>query len=604
ETIYAATRTGVHLSEDGGSSWIQLLDPDVNGGCLDLAVRTDKPNDWLFAACGTFEQATVYRRKMRADGEWEAVLSETGMGRTTLAIAPSDQRVIYALTASNLPGPGGNYEQALHAVYRSESGGEEGSWQVRVDNRDSDKLNTLILTNAYAASNADCGVDENNAWVPMGWYCNVIAVDPVDPDVVWAGGVDLFRSEDGGANWDLASYWWTNPASTAYVHADQHAVVFDPRYDGASNQRMYAASDGGVYATDNPRAAIGGHDNAICDPGWTSVRFRSLNNGLGITQFYHGAPFPGGDRYLGGTQDNGTLLGEHRFGHFWSWVSGGDGGYVAVDPDNPNYVYAESQWFWFKRSTNGGRSFQLAINGVTEDLRDFLFVSPFVMDPNEPQRLWAGGRRLWRTDNGAVSWSAASSNPLGSGKVSALAVAPANSQEVVVGTTDGFIYRNSAALEANGSTDWTSSRPRDGFVSSLAFDPLQPGVIYATYAGFGGHHVWRSEDRGATWQAIDGSGASAIPDIPVHSLVVDPGSSERLYIGTDLGVFTSWDRGQTWAVENTGFANSVTEWLALGKDEEGAPLLFAFTHGRGAWRVALDPTLGAPHRATGRRIPQ
>jgi hypothetical protein len=86
--------------------------------------------------------------------------------------------------------------------------------------------------------------------------------------------------------------------------------------------------------------------------------------------------------------------------------------------------------------------------------------------------------------------------------------------------------------------------------------------------------------------------------------VVDPGSSDRLYIGTDLGVFTTWDGGRTWAVENTGFANSVTEWLALGEDDEGKPLLFAFTHGRGAWRVALDPTLGAPHRATGRRIPQ
>jgi hypothetical protein len=187
---------------------------------------------------------------------------------------------------------------------------------------------------------------------------------------------------------------------------------------------MYAATDGGVYATDNPRSAIGGHDNAICDPGWTSVQFRNLNNGLGITQFYHGAPFPGGDSYVGGTQDNGTLLGEYRYGDHWQWISGGDGGYVAVDPNDPRFVYAESQRFWFKRSTDGGRNFSLAINGVTEDLRNFLFISPFAMDPNQTQRLWAGGRRLWRTDNAALSWSAASTNPLGSGQVSALAVAP------------------------------------------------------------------------------------------------------------------------------------------------------------------------------------
>ena len=131
DVFYTATRTGVHLSEDGGESWTHFLDPQVNGGCLDLAVRTDLAVDTVFASCGTFERATVYRRRMTAVGEWEAVLSEAGMGRTTLAIAPSNQSVIYALSASNNPGPGGRFEQALHAVYRSTSGGSPGSWRGR-----------------------------------------------------------------------------------------------------------------------------------------------------------------------------------------------------------------------------------------------------------------------------------------------------------------------------------------------------------------------------------------------------------------------------------------------------------------------------------------
>ena len=96
---------------------------------------------------------------------------------------------------------------------------------------------------------------------------------------------------------------------------------------------------------------------------------------------------------------------------------------------------------------------------ITEDSGNFLFITPFVMDPNDSWRLWTGGRRLWRTDNMAVTWTAASSEPLGSGQVSALAVAPGDSQSVIVGTTDGFIYRNDAALAAGPATIWQSSRP-------------------------------------------------------------------------------------------------------------------------------------------------
>ncbi|MBD3854334.1 MAG: hypothetical protein IFJ96_06090 [Acidobacteria bacterium] len=87
----------------------------------------------------------------------------------------------------------------------------------------------------------------------------------------------------------------------------------------------------------------------------------------------------------------------------------------------------------------------------------------------------------------------------------------------------------------------------------------------------------------------------------MHSIVIDPANQGRLFLGTDLGVMTSNNDGRTWAVENTGFANAVTEWLALGNDEEGNPLLFAFTHGRGAWRVGLNPAKSNPRKPTGRR---
>jgi hypothetical protein len=353
---------------------------------------------------------------------------------------------------------------------------------------------------------------------------------------------------------------------------------------------MLVVNDGGVYRTDNALAAITRSTQALCTPGSSRVKFEPLNHSLGVTQFYWGQPFPGGTSYLGGTQDNGTIVGDDGSGpDGWRFLLGGDGGYVAIDPGNPNVIYAEAQWFDFYRSTNGGASWQPARGGITESAQSFLFITPFVLDPSNSSRLWTGGHRLWRSDTQARSWTAASSVLADGGSVSALAVAPTMPERVLAGTNAGSLYRNDQAGSATSSSVWTPATPRSGFVTSLAFDPGDPDVAYATYGGFGGTHVWRSLDGGATWKALDGAGSGALPDIPAHCLLVDPDHRDRLFLGTDLGVFVSTDGGASWAVENTGFAAVVTESLALARDDGDRPVLFAFTHGRGAWRVVLTP---------------
>jgi hypothetical protein len=163
-------------------------------------------------------------------------------------------------------------------------------------------------------------------------------------------------------------------------------------------------------------------------------------------------------------------------------------------------------------------------------------------------------------------------------------VAPTNANNVLAGLSDGYIHRTDIGLSSTSLTVWPVAQPRPGYVSSLNFDPVNASIAYATYSTFGGTHVWRSADAGATWTGIDGSGLTGIPDIPAHSIVVDPANTSRLYVGTDLGVFVSRDGGGTWAVENTGFANVITESLSVG-NVVGTPHIFAFTHGRGAWRV-------------------
>ena len=566
--IHAATRTGVWRSTDSGATWSRVLPTTVMGGCLDLAAGGGA----LFASCGTFQQATIYRAK---DGEWKSVFTQPFMGRTSLAIAPSDPNVIYALSASNEPGI---KQQGLLGVFRSTDGGD--TWTTRVSNTDG-SFASMMLTNLITAYGDICS-NSGNSWVTMGWYCNTIAVDPTDPNRVWTGGVDLFRSDDGGSSWGVASYWWASQGDhQAFVHADQHAIVFHPQYDGITNRTVYFTNDGGIYRTDDSRGAVATGEKAMCDPQNSKMVFTPLNNSYGVTQFYNGAVSPDGKTFIAGAQDNGTLIGTIGDGpNHWTMVLGGDGCYVAIDPNEPSTMYAEYQVGNIARSTNGGRSFTFIRSGLSG--QEFLFVTPFVIDPNATHTLWIGGRRMWRTPNRGSNWLAGSA-PLPA-LVSAIAVQPGDSNVVLAGTAAGHIVRTDKASTANAATQWQITKPRDGFVSWIAFDPTDAKIAYATYAGFGGTHVWMSNDGGVTWAPRE---SATLPDIPVHSLAVDPTRPNRLYLGTDLGVFVSLDRGQSWSVENTGFANAVVETVVIGKGVNG-PAVYAFTHGRGAWRAELQ----------------
>jgi hypothetical protein len=597
--VYAATRTGVWRSANRGESWTRLLSTAVRGGCLELALRPDHNDDTLFASCGSYDQATVYRiSRSSRDAHVEAVLSEPGMGRTSLAVSLSHPEYVYALAASNDDGPNGSFRQGLLAVYRSTRGGAAGTWETRVTHHDPVKLNTLLLTNVSSATVADCVTNPNarNTTINMGWYVNVLAVDPLDPERVWAGGVDWMRSDDGGRNWGIVtSMAIQGSASQTAVHVDQHGIAFHPAYDGTANQTVIVSNDGGLFRTTTARAPATTGPRAPCSPVSLQLRWESLNRGYGVTQFYHGAAYADGTRYLGGTQDNGTVLGSDDAGNDgWRPSLGGDGGHVAVDPENPQILYAESQWANLARSINGGAQWQSRITGLDPVRSDvlgpdanYLFVTPFVMDPADRTRLWIGGEYIYRTSNSAESWTKASVALPSGGIMSAIAVSPRDPNVVIAGSHVGDVLLTRTALTATAQTAWSATRPRDGWVTSLAFDPRDTQVVYATYGNFGGSHVYRSNDGGSSWRSVDGAGDGRLPDVPVHSLVVDPDDSARLYVGTDIGVMVSVDSGQSWLIEETGYGPVVTEWLTLIRDSSGRKRLFAFTHGRGVWRVDI-----------------
>jgi subtilisin-like proprotein convertase family protein len=669
QVLYATTRTGLWRTLDGGATWAQQINGSAVNGCMDIAIRTDVgPNDTAIVSCGTFAPAGANT------GVWQSSAANTAapawsrrlgpgaptaraqFGRASLAVAPSNQAIMYALiacsnTGANTCGTGNVFNDGLLAVYRSADAGV--TWTAQYTNTFStanNVNNNLLLSNPIigrcALCTLACGVGATNQFFNQGWYDNVIAVDPADPARIWVGGIDLWRSDDSGANWGVASYWWFGP-STRLSHADQHGLFFHPGYDGVTNRILYASNDGGLWRTDNARAVVGvgstnvQSSNSVCgcgDPngsgttgacaGATNVSqiaWVNLNNSYGVTQFYHGVVYPNGTTYFGGTQDNGTNRGTDAGGaNAWVEINGGDGGYVAVDPGNTNILYAETTGISISKSTNGGASFATATTGIGTGCTGEagLFITPFLMDPNNAQNLWTGGRCTWRTTNAAVGWTRASSANFAAPsteRFSAFAVAPGNSNHVLFGTTNGQICRLTNATTSTNATALANCTQPSGAgrtISWLAFAPNGPTgdntrIAFATVSNFGGNHLYRSSDGGQTWASIDGTAATAgrFPDIPAHSIVADGvyPAGERLYVGSDLGVFVSIDSGANWARENAGFANTVVEALQLsnrtigtGAPEEAgggvrAPAtgrLYAFTHGRGVFRTDLRAAAG------------
>jgi photosystem II stability/assembly factor-like uncharacterized protein len=306
-----------------------------------------------------------------------------------------------------------------------------------------------------------------------------------------------------------------------------------------------------------------------------------------VTQFYHGTVYPDGQTFFGGTQDNGTPRGSIGSGQNWIDIRGGDGGYVAVNKDDTNTIYGEYTGKSLERSRDGGRTWTAIHTGVAEAAGNFQFIHPFAMDPSNSSRLWYGGARAWRSNNGGTSWVQASQ--FFASRIASWGISPSDPNRVYVGvqhlgtTTSGLIFTTNQATTSTSATVWQVRQPRQGYVSSIAVDPVDPLTAYATYStyNFGPHigHVFKTADGGATWSRID----AGLPDMPVHSVVVHPSQPDTLYIGTDLGVFVTTDGGGTWMRENTGFANVVTEHLEINNGR-----LFAFTHGRSAWSVPLQ----------------
>ncbi len=560
--LLAATATGLHRTTDGGASWTRILLPEFGEAVRDVKINPANPSIILVGTISdvylsTDGGSTWARQTTGARGKMAS-----SPGRCELAIAPTNTNIMYVSVALSTGGD---------QIWQTRDGG--AGWQLRATNR--------------STANA---------------YTNAIWVSPTDPDLIVAGGTgNLVRSTDGGGSFKEVSDWQgyhngrTTPGFSA--HGDFHVIVSDPAYDGSTNKTVFVGDDGGIQRASDITTVSQ-------YAGWTN-----LANNLGITQFYGGAASPTGSMLVGGTQD---LYNVNYYSTKRSWMPSwgvqgwwnfiyGDGGFAAIDYLDPSYVYVEAQWFGFDRSTDSGKTYFQARNGLVGagNGANFLFVSPFVMDPKNPTVLVGGGTRIWRTTDRASNWNEIRPPIAGNPKCSAIDIYKANSSVIWIGYDNGLV-----SYSTNSGSTWTDVGKPGGnrFVTDIAINPTPTAYaeVIVTVGGYSGNNIWLSSDNGSTWVLRTGQAPNDLPAIQVNTVRYHPLQPNRIYVGTDLGVFASEDKGVHWNVtpqsmENEGPANTDVEELFW----QGTTYLIAATHGRGMFRcnpllVSVSETPGLP----------
>lgn len=535
-TLWVATRRGLYKSTNG-TDFTNVLGNSDTYNAMDVDIAYTSPVS-IFVTVGHFSQSTLYR-STDAGATFTSNFTLTGAGRIEFAVSSSNPNVSYMSMMS------ASKRSILYMGYTTNNG---NTWT---------KIKTAGPS--YGGDSTYTG--------GQGWYDNIVAVDPADPNTLFCGGIDVWKTSDHGTSWKQISNWY-QVSGYQYIHADNHAIEFAP----SNSNIIYVGNDGGVFkSTDR------------------GVTFTDVNNGLAITQFYYGAVAPSGTKYYGGTQDNGTLASNGS--KQWYDILGGDGGATEVDYANPNTIYMEYVYLAVFKSTDGGGSYNKVINGIPTNggywdgtNERCAFIAPFILDPNSHNTLLAGTYRLWRTTDGAANWTSISPDLTTGGTgssgptISTIAVAKNASEVIFVGCSNGIVQRT-----IDGGTTWQkiSTGLPSAYCSRIVVDPNNAERVYAVFSGFlDGKKVFASTDAGDTWTNI----SSDLPNIPVNCAFVNPSNQNNIVIGTDLGIFETSNNGGTWVQSNNGLANVAVVDLDFRASDSK---LFAATHGRGMFVTSI-----------------
>ncbi|PYK11086.1 MAG: hypothetical protein DME61_01725 [Verrucomicrobia bacterium] len=522
---------GMFASDDGGATWKRETFVSRNNYWCHAIVFHPAKRRVIFA---TFtEQGAKSGIWRSADGgeNWmqltEGLPDPECFGRTSLAISLSNPDVMYAFAED-----AHSYRSdLLLGVFRSDDGGK--SWR---------EIGGKHFSGEEQIS-----------------YGNTIAVHPKNPDHVLCGGVDLHLTTNGGKRWKKVTRWDAKPGDADYAHSDHHHLLMPPGAPG----RVYDTNDGGLDVS---------RDGGIT---WSN-----RSKGLAITMYYDLDVAQSDSRHFGGgAQDNGTVATTTGRANDHFEILGGDGGWMIYDPAEAGHIFASyynmNIWRWCN-----GRRWDVS-PPAPEKEKDSVWMVYVTMAPGDAKTVFTGSKRVWRTKNAGKTWKAVSP-VLDDSAISAIEVAPSDSNRIYVGTKNGGFFRSVDEGKTWSANLTGATLPGHEITRIDSTAGLGSDFVLITLANFGHSHLFRSPDGGKTWEDID---KGRLPDVPHHAVVIRPDAPRTVYVANDAGVFVSRNSGRSWMNMSANLPNvNVVDLVFHEKDRT----LSAATYGRSLWRTKID----------------
>ncbi|RAJ16363.1 exo-alpha-sialidase [Olleya aquimaris] len=459
-------------------------------------------------------------------------LPTTGISRIALAVTPGNDAYVYALI-------GKSSDQSYMGTYRSTDSGTTFT-----------TMSTTPNLLGYESDGSDSG--------GQAFFDLSIVASPTAPNNITIGGVNHWRSFDGGSTWQNVSVW-----DSGEVHADVHEITYHP----GSSSTMYSCNDGGIFiSTDNGNQ-------------WTDI-----SGNLAIGQVVKlGLSSNVETQIVAGEQDNGTILNTSTLND-WYGINGGDGGECFIDYTNNNLVYVqyvEGKYSRIDYSTSPETKVAIQ-TGLPTGID---FYSPFKMDPVNHLKLYSGGTpTLYTSANQGNSWTALGTSS-GTGSIKDFVVAPSNPAIIYTVQTDAI----SKSTNSGGSfTDVTGTLPTSVAYSSITVSNIDPNKVWVTCSGYdSANKVFKSTDGGATWTNI----SAGLPNVPINTIVFrNAGIADEIYVGGDIGVYITNNNITSWQPFKTNLPNAAVRDLEIYYPTNK---LRAGTYGRGVWESELNSqTLG------------
>jgi photosystem II stability/assembly factor-like uncharacterized protein len=527
---------GIYKSTNGGLDWDRKFFISDSVSAIDVAIDPNNSAK-VFAAMWERQRREDY---IKYGGRFSGMFVSTDSGNNWSQVSggfPVNDanlgRISFDISKSN--------SQIIYALIAATSGTSRGLY------KSIDGGTTWSLINSTVANSSN-----------YAWFNRVCIVAPNNQDKVFCGGLDMELSNNGGSSFGIVGE----------SHVDQHAAAIS----GSDPNFIVIGNDGGIdYSTDGGNV-------------WQA------SQSLPITQFYAGdIDYNNPNTILGGAQDNSTLRTDGSLSG-WNEIYGGDGFYCLVDYTNSQRMYASSQSGGLGYSVNGGLTFSYGGSGL--DIQYTNWMTPYVMDKNNPLILYCGTYKIYETTNGMQSWTAISPDLANAhirnlGTITTVDVAKSNPDVIYCGTDDANVWATT-----NGGTNWTkiNSGLPYRWVTRVAVHPDSANVCYVTLSGYKvdstGSHIFRTTNYGANWISIKGN----LPDAPINDVVIDPDNTNTLFIATDITVMYTTNLGADWFVLSTGIPSGVPcHDLTFHNPTR---TLVVWTHGRSAYKIIIPGFVG------------